>query len=116
ATKLEGELVVGLGVGVAGGLRVGRGVGRHHVPLAALLDALEDALSLQGLEEAREGRESVISLVEVGLLANDGLLDEGGIERAGRAREQAGDDLAGAVRHCARPPAPVARTGGAAPG
>src|SRR4029079_15119035 len=56
------------------------------------------------------------ALVEVGLLADDGLLDEGGVERAGRAREQVGDHLAGHLGHRARPAARVTRTTGASNG
>src|SRR5712691_3708680 len=72
-----------------------RRVGRKHVPLAAVdLLSPEQTLPLHRLKQAAEGRKALVSLVEVRLVANDGLLDQRGIQRAGRAREKAGHDLA----------------------
>src|SRR5688500_14435597 len=45
-------------------------IGGQHVLLPPLLLALEQPLLLHRLEEAREGREAVVALVEVGFLAD----------------------------------------------
>src|SRR6267142_5946605 len=80
------------------GARGGR-VGRKHVPLAAVeLLPPEQALPLHRLEQPAEGREALVPFVEVRLVADDGLLDQRGIQWTGRAREQAGDDLARNLR------------------
>src|SRR5216683_5860441 len=76
-----------------------RRVGRKHVPLAAVdLLSPEQTLPLHRLEQPAEGRKALIALVEVGLVANDGLLDQRRIQGTGRTREEAGHDLARNLR------------------
>src|SRR5512137_2562414 len=69
---------------------------RVHVPLPlGPLLAPQQAFLLHGLEEAVEGGEAVVPLVEVWLLADDGLLDRRGIDGRGGLGEQRRGGLAG---------------------
>src|SRR5690606_26978520 len=71
---------------------------REHVPLTTgLLEAQQPRLfhRRQQLEEARE---PVLALVEVGALADDGLLERRRIHRPGGLREEALGDVLGDTR------------------
>src|SRR5206468_767300 len=94
----EGELVLARGRIVARRLVV-RGLGRHHVDLPALLLQGEKPLLLHSLQQAGEAGETVVALVEVGLLADDGLLDDRRVQGRRGPRQQIGDDLTSDGRH-----------------